>query len=65
MRNLLPAIPDVPTFMEYGYDMIVGTFRGLSVPKDTPDEVVAVLDTTFGEIMQTEEFKKKVVSSNL
>lgn len=59
------ATPDVPTFAECGYEMVVGTFRGLAVPKDTPDEVVAVLDTTFGEIIQSEEFQKKMADSNM
>lgn len=53
------TLPDVPTFKEAGYDMVVGSFRGLAVPADTPDDVVEVLDTTFGEIMQTETFKEK------
>ncbi|MCB7319331.1 tripartite tricarboxylate transporter substrate binding protein [Lacrimispora sp. 210928-DFI.3.58] len=64
-ENRAAATPDVPTFMECGYDMVVGTFRGLSVPKDTPEEVVAVLDSTFGEIIQTEEFQKKMADSNM
>lgn len=59
------ATPDVPTFAESGSEMIVGTFRGLAVPKDTPDEVVAVLDTTFGEIIQSEGFQKKMADSNM
>lgn len=59
------ATPDVPTFAESGYEMVVGTFRGLAVPKDTPDEVVAVLDTTFGEIIQSEEFQQKMADSNM
>ena len=59
------TLPDVPTFKEAGYDMVVGSFRGLAVPADTPDDVVEVLDTTFGEIMQTETFKEKMAAANM
>jgi len=59
------TLPDVPTFKESGYDMVVGSFRGLAVPADTPDDVVEVLDTTFGEIMQTETFKEKMAAANM
>ena len=34
-----PAIPDVPTMKELGYDVDLLLFRGLSVPKGTPQPV--------------------------
>ncbi len=34
-----PVIPDVPTAKELGYDVVVDLFRGLSVAKDTPQEI--------------------------
>ena len=37
------VIPDVPTAAELGYDATFELFRGLSVPKGTPDAVKAVL----------------------
>jgi tripartite-type tricarboxylate transporter receptor subunit TctC len=38
---------DVPTLKEKGYDVNVKTWRGFGVPKDTPAEVVAVLEEAF------------------
>ncbi len=40
-RNAL--FPDVPTAKELGYDAVLDLFRGLSVPKGTPDAVKAKL----------------------
>jgi len=37
------AMPDVPTMREQGYDMVVGSWQGLFVPKDTPKAVVSKL----------------------
>ncbi|MGI9569918.1 MAG: Bug family tripartite tricarboxylate transporter substrate binding protein, partial [Desulfobulbia bacterium] len=38
-----PAVPDVPTAKELGYNLELDLFRGLSVPKGTPDAVKAKL----------------------
>ena len=35
----LDTIPDVPTCKEAGYNVVLGTWRGLGVPAGTPDEV--------------------------
>lgn len=35
-----PAMPDIPTMREQGYDMVVGSWQGLFVPKGTPRPVV-------------------------
>ena len=37
------VFPDVPTAKELGYDAVLDLFRGLSVPKGTPDDVKAKL----------------------
>lgn len=41
------SYPDVPTFYDCGYNVEVGTWRGFVVPKDTPSEVVKVLNDAF------------------
>lgn len=38
---------DVPTFKEFGYDIIVETWRGVVVPKGTPDDVKNKLYESF------------------
>lgn len=50
------ALPDVPTFIEEGYQMTAGIDRGVAVPPDTPDEIVAVLETAFEEVSENPEF---------
>jgi tripartite-type tricarboxylate transporter receptor subunit TctC len=35
-----PALPDIPTMREQGFDMVVGSWQGLFVPKGTPQAVV-------------------------
>jgi tripartite-type tricarboxylate transporter receptor subunit TctC len=35
-----PALPDVPTMREQGFNMVVGSWQGLFVPKGTPKTVV-------------------------
>jgi tripartite-type tricarboxylate transporter receptor subunit TctC len=45
----VPAMPDVPTFKELGYDIVGGAFRGVAVPLDTPQAVVDKLAEAFTE----------------
>ncbi|MGZ8228578.1 MAG: Bug family tripartite tricarboxylate transporter substrate binding protein [Burkholderiales bacterium] len=44
------ALPDVPTMREQGYDMVVGSWQGIYVPKGTPR---AVIDRLFDITQQT------------
>ncbi|MGZ8209460.1 MAG: Bug family tripartite tricarboxylate transporter substrate binding protein [Burkholderiales bacterium] len=44
------ALPDVPTMREQGYDMVVGSWQGIYVPKGTPR---AVIDRLFDISQQT------------
>ncbi|HWP46219.1 MAG TPA: tripartite tricarboxylate transporter substrate binding protein [Candidatus Limnocylindrales bacterium] len=51
-----PTFPDVPTLKEQGIDWSIGAWRGIMVPKDTPDEIVAVLEKSLEKIVQDKEF---------
>ena len=42
-----PAIPDVPTVKEQGYDLIYGTDRGVVLPKGTPKAIIDHYATLF------------------
>ena len=53
----LPYASEIPTAKELGYDVSIGTWRGLSVPKDTPDEVVGKLYEIFSKAVEKESFK--------
>jgi tripartite-type tricarboxylate transporter receptor subunit TctC len=51
-----PGFPDVPTMKDLGYDVVIELFRGISVPKGTPDAVVAKLEEAFRKGAQEPEF---------
>lgn len=53
-----PNFPDVPTFKELGYDINFGTWRGLAVPKNTPENVKKVLADAFKKGYDSQEFQE-------
>ncbi|NLP44232.1 MAG: tripartite tricarboxylate transporter substrate binding protein [Peptococcaceae bacterium] len=53
----LEQMPDVPTLKELGYDVDLMMWRGIAVPKDTPDEVVLKLQDAFLKAAESESFK--------
>lgn len=50
------ALPDVPTMKEQGIDLVLGTWRGLAVPKGTPAPVVKILHDAFKKGMEDKAF---------
>ncbi len=57
--------PDVPTMKESGLDVVFGTWRGLGVPKGTPDEVKAILSDAFKKGMESESFQQFAKNTGL
>lgn len=55
-----PAIPNCPTFKELGYDLIGGAYRGIAVPKSTPDNIKQQVSELIGKINKDPEFIKKM-----
>ncbi len=53
-----PNFPNVPTLKEQGLNLVFGTWRGLAVPKATPDEVVATLSSAFKKMFDEPAFKE-------
>lgn len=52
-----PSIPDVPTFIEQGFNITtMGAIRGIGVPKGTPDAVIDYLESSFKKVTQEPEF---------
>ena len=43
----VPAMPDVPTFKELGYDIVGGAFRGVAAPIGTPQAIVDKLAAAY------------------
>lgn len=56
----MPAFPDVPTFRELGFELVGGAYRGLSVPKSTPQDVRQKLSDIISAINVEPGFKKKM-----
>ncbi|MEL7981417.1 tripartite tricarboxylate transporter substrate binding protein [Vreelandella titanicae] len=55
-----PMFPDVPTFQELGYDMVGGAYRGMAVPKGTPEDIQQQLSDIFLQINQNPQFRKEM-----
>jgi tripartite-type tricarboxylate transporter receptor subunit TctC len=53
----LPSLPDVPTLKESGVDLTMSLWRGVAVPKGTPEPVVARLERAFVQAAQSPEFR--------
>jgi tripartite-type tricarboxylate transporter receptor subunit TctC len=51
-----PALPDVPTAQEQGWDVALEAWRGIAVPKGTPKAVVAQLEAAIRKTAETPEF---------
>ncbi|WP_129114771.1 Bug family tripartite tricarboxylate transporter substrate binding protein [Halegenticoccus tardaugens] len=49
--------PEVPTFKELGYDFEMGAWRGLTVPKDTPQERIEALHGAFKSVYDSDDFR--------
>jgi tripartite-type tricarboxylate transporter receptor subunit TctC len=56
----MPAFPDVPTFRELGFDLVGGAYRGLSVPKSTPEDIRQKVSDIISSINADPTFKKKM-----
>ena len=61
LENRDPAIPDVPTFKELGYNVVsVGSVKGVAAPKGTPPEVIRYLSERFKKVCDDPEFVKSM-----
>lgn len=60
LEERLPNMPDVPTFKELGFDMVSGVFRGVAVPKATPEAQRKELSALFTKVNQDPAYRKKM-----
>jgi tripartite-type tricarboxylate transporter receptor subunit TctC len=51
-----PQFEEIPTAKESGIDCSYGTWRGLAVPKETPDAVVDTLVAAMEKIVNSQDF---------
>jgi tripartite-type tricarboxylate transporter receptor subunit TctC len=61
----LPAFPDVPTLKELGYDVSYSSWRGVAVPKDTPDEIVNKLREALKKANDNPEYQQKAKEAQI
>lgn len=51
----IASLPDVPTFLESGYDIVAENWLGISAPAGVPDEIKAKLDAALLDAMALAE----------
>lgn len=62
----LSVLPEVPTFKELGFDLIgTGAWFAFMAPKDTPDEIVDILDQTIEEALKQDDVVNQFENSGL
>tara|TARA_B100000378_G_scaffold254153_1_gene230491 strand:- start:99 stop:1055 length:957 start_codon:yes stop_codon:yes gene_type:complete len=57
--------PDVPTFREQGYDIIMGSMRGIGAPANLPDDIKAKLEAAVKAAVEDPEFQEKAKQQHL
>lgn len=55
-----PALPEVPTMREQGFDMVVGSWQGIFVPKGTPKAIVDKLYPVGVQMMKDPTVVKRM-----
>ncbi len=60
-----PALPEIPTMREQGYNMTVGSWQGLFVPRGTPNAVVGKLHKVGIETMKDAQVVKRLTDSGV
>jgi len=60
-----PALPDVPTMREQGYNMVVGSWQGIFLPKGTPQPIVNKLYKVGVEMMKDPQVVKRMAESGI
>jgi tripartite-type tricarboxylate transporter receptor subunit TctC len=61
MEKRHPSLPDVPTFKELGIDMVGGAYRGVAVPKSTPESIREQVSALFGRLNNEPELRRRMI----
>ena len=61
----IPQTPDVPTMREQGFDMVVGSWQGIYVPKGTPAAVTGRLFKASHEAMKNSEVIRRLTDNGV
>lgn len=57
--------PDVPTFKEQGYDVVMGSDRGIGAPAGIPEEALNALQEAIAKAVKDPEFLEAAAKQNL
>ena len=57
------TLPDVPTAVELGFDVVVSPFTGIAGPRGMPVIVLERLRSVFNQVMENEEFARAIINS--
>ena len=55
-KSKLDELPDVPTYHDFGYDLIMGSDRGFAAPAGTPAEYVEILSQAIQATVEDSTF---------
>ncbi len=55
----------VPTLKERGIDLVIGGWRGLAAPKNTPPEIIQQLRTVMARTLQEPELRATMAKQNM
>ena len=61
----LSYFADVPTFRELGIDWVDGAYRGVGVPRSTPEDVRRQVSSCFSEISRDADYRRKMTEQGL
>lgn len=54
--------PDVPTFVEQGFDAVLTSTRGIFVRSDTAPEIIKTLEDGLAKIIQSDAFRERAIN---
>ena len=60
-QHRLPQFPNTPTFKELGFDWVDGAYRGIAVPKSTPEATRKQISDLFLKINNDPDFRKQML----
>jgi tripartite-type tricarboxylate transporter receptor subunit TctC len=61
----LSYFADAPTFRELGIDWVDGAYRGIGVPKSTPEAMRRQISSMFSEINRDADFQRQMTEQGL
>jgi tripartite-type tricarboxylate transporter receptor subunit TctC len=60
-----PLFPEVPTFKELGFELASGAYRGVAVPKSTPEDLRQKISDAIEAINKDPEFRKRMEADGM